>query len=104
MHTRPLSPPAQHFAIAWDAGDHSLRSLMSQLEQVVSTHMGEPVPLEKGSRGGPLRWERGNGQSQFSVDAFVARPINMGGCLSRLGTSNASSCWFTARRKVSATG
>ena len=28
----------------------------------------------------------------------------MGGCLSRLGTSNASSCWFTARRKVSATG
>jgi len=47
MHTRPLSPPAQHFAIAWDAGDHSLRSLMSQLEQVVSTHMGEPVPDRK---------------------------------------------------------
>jgi exonuclease VII small subunit len=30
-----------------DAGDQTLRSLMTQLEQVVSTHLSEPVPDKK---------------------------------------------------------
>ena len=30
-----------------DAGDHTLRSLMTQLEQVVNTHFAEPVPDKK---------------------------------------------------------
>jgi hypothetical protein len=30
-----------------DAGDHTLRSLMTQLEQVVNTHFAEPLPDKK---------------------------------------------------------
>ena len=30
-----------------DAGDQTLRSLMTQLERVVNTHLGDPVPDEK---------------------------------------------------------
>jgi hypothetical protein len=30
-----------------DAGDQTLRSLITKLEQVVSTHFGEPVPDKK---------------------------------------------------------
>ncbi len=30
-----------------DAGDHTLRSLMTQLEQVVNTHFAQPVPDKK---------------------------------------------------------
>jgi exonuclease VII small subunit len=30
-----------------DAGDQTLRSLMTQLEQVVNTHLGDPAPEKK---------------------------------------------------------
>src|ERR1700736_899170 len=54
-----------------DAGDQALRSLMSQLEQVVSTHMGEPVPDRKRPKLVKAEPIRTNGESTATSVKFL---------------------------------